>query len=205
MPATPVTHTSAGRAAWGWSGASRTRPSPGAGEGESRGRAFRQPEETQPQEFRHPGAGRASVPHRQAAVRLHQGALPRTGEEHRPGDGADWPGELVCVAQEVDSGIDGPTASAVRKWPTNAPGNRSIRLIEPVTSTVAPKNPISVSPSAATPIDQQFLSASKAIASCRASFRLSTFANASWANRQTGIAAYAAVSAGNIHLPDAHG
>ena len=124
--------------------------------GEPRGGAFRQPEETQPEEFRHPGAGRASLPHPQAAVRLHQGALPRTGEEHRPGDGADWPGELVCVAQEVDSGIDGPTASAVRKWPTNAPGNRSIRLIEPVTSTVAPKNPISVSPSAATPIDQQF-------------------------------------------------
>src|SRR6516164_9182670 len=55
-----------------------------------------------------------------------------------PRDGVDRLGELVRFAQAVGSGIDSPTASAVRKWPTHAPRNRSIRLIEPVKSTVAP-------------------------------------------------------------------
>src|SRR6202011_3608002 len=48
--------------------------------GQPRGSALRQPEETQPEELGDPGAGRASVPYRQAAVRLHQGALSRAGE-----------------------------------------------------------------------------------------------------------------------------
>jgi len=33
-------------------------------------------------EGQHPSQGRAPVPCDQAAVRLHQGALPRAGEEH---------------------------------------------------------------------------------------------------------------------------
>src|SRR5229473_2056123 len=49
-----------GNATRGWSGASRTRPSPracpGEGRGQPRGGAFRQPEETQPEKFGHPGA-----------------------------------------------------------------------------------------------------------------------------------------------------
>jgi len=102
-----------GARALGWSGASRTRPSqracPWLEQGQPGSGALRQPEETQPEEFRHSGACRASVPDRQAAVRLHQGTLSRAGEEHRPGNGANRPGELVCFAQ------DSPTASAVRK------------------------------------------------------------------------------------------
>src|ERR1700730_15488263 len=125
MPATPVTNTSAGRAPWGWSGTSRTRPSPracpGEGRGQPRGGALRQPEETQPEEFGDPGARRASLPHRQAAVRLHQGALPWASEEHRPGDGADRLGELVCSAPQVGDGVDNRIASAQRLWPTIAP------------------------------------------------------------------------------------
>src|SRR6202165_5641460 len=125
MPATPVTNTSAGRAPWGWSGASRTRPSPracpGEGRGQPRGGALRQPEETQPEELGDPGAGRASVPYRQAAVRLHQGALSRAGEEHRPGDGADRPSEFVCSAPQVGDGVDNRIASAVCKWSTVTP------------------------------------------------------------------------------------
>ena len=75
MPATPVTNTARG-APWGWSGASRTRPSrrrPG-----QPGGAFRQPENA------NAGiqlSGRVEhLFHRQAAVRLHQGALSRTAK-----------------------------------------------------------------------------------------------------------------------------
>src|SRR4029077_16244796 len=121
MPAMPVTYTSAGRAPWGWSGASRTRPSPracpGEGRGQPRGGALPQPEKTQPEEFSHPGARRASLPHRQAAVRLHQGALSRTGQEHRPGNGADRPGELVCSAPQVGDGIDNRIARPTQDGP----------------------------------------------------------------------------------------
>ena len=62
-----------GARALGWSGASRTRPSqracPWLEQGAAADGALRQPEETQPEEFRHSGACRASVPDRQAAVR----------------------------------------------------------------------------------------------------------------------------------------
>ncbi len=47
-----------------------------------------------------------------------KGALQRAGEEHRPGDGADRPGELVSFAPDVGDGINIPIASAARKWPT---------------------------------------------------------------------------------------
>ncbi len=116
MRATPVTNISAELAPWGWSGASRTRPSPraclGEGRGQPRGGALRQPGETQPAEFRHPGAGRAPLPHPQAAVRLGQGALSRAGQEHRAGGGADRAGELVCCAPQVG---DGMTSARTRR------------------------------------------------------------------------------------------
>jgi transposase, IS5 family len=73
--------------------------------------ALRQPEKTQPEEFGDPGAGRASLPHPQAAVRLHQGALSRAEEEHRPGDDADQPGEFVRFAPQAGDGVDSPIAS----------------------------------------------------------------------------------------------
>ena len=45
---------------------------------------------------KHPGQGRASVSGHQAAVRLHQGQVPGTGQEH------GQPDDAVCAEQSVD-------------------------------------------------------------------------------------------------------
>ena len=83
---------------------------------------------SQPPAFGHPGPRRACLPCREVPVGLHQGALPRTGQEHRAALYRLRPGEPVPAAATVAQSTGNVCLVRAKRAQTTA-DNRPDRLI----------------------------------------------------------------------------